>query len=124
MENTLIKDPSKVKVDNYKSISQALTVLNEAAKDSGDEIQRMINKDFALVKNIFGAIKPGIKENLMNARDSAVHSVHEIQDEALTRAKNTANYVDTNVRQYPWQFMGGAAAIAVVLGFMFGRKSK
>ena len=45
-----------------------------------------------------------------------------MQDDALDRAKATARATDEYVRDNPWQALGVAAAVGVLVGLLMSRR--
>ncbi len=109
--------------EKAKSISHALTILNEAAKDSSDEIRQMVSKDFRRIKETFSEHVPEVKGALREIRDASGESVIHLRDRAVDSAKETARRVDETAHSNPWIFIGATAAVLGVLGFVLGRRS-
>jgi ElaB/YqjD/DUF883 family membrane-anchored ribosome-binding protein len=68
-------------------------------------------------------------EKIQQARARAEESVRQakerlagLEDEALARARAVANDADQYVRAKPWQAVGVAAAVGLVLGLLIGRR--
>lgn len=80
------------------SINETLKMLDEAAGESSQEIKRMGEESLAY---------------LSQAKDKVVET-----------SKNAAKKIDQSARENPWYFVGGAAAVVGIAGFILGRKSK
>jgi ElaB/YqjD/DUF883 family membrane-anchored ribosome-binding protein len=68
-------------------------------------------------------------EKIQQARARAEESVRQakerlagLEDEALAQARAVANDADKYVREKPWQAVGIAAGIGLVLGLLIGRR--
>lgn len=61
---------------------------------------------------------------LKEIRDTSSESVTEIANQAADTAKQASIEVDRAARRHPWYFVGAAAVLAGVAGFVAGRKSK
>jgi len=68
-------------------------------------------------------------EKIQQARARAEESVRQakerlagVEEEALARARAIANDADKYVRDKPWQAVGLAAAVGLVLGLLIGRR--
>lgn len=57
-------------------------------------------------------------------RDSSSEAVAELATQAAAKAKEATMQVDREAHRRPWYFIGAAAALAGVLGFVAGRKLK
>jgi len=64
------------------------------------------------------------KANL-NARVAAAREfVQEVPAAISDRVRNTARLTDDYVRDQPWQSMGVAAAVGLLIGFLLGRRGQ
>jgi len=63
------------------------------------------------------AARSRAEETLRKARER----MSEVEEEALAKAKELAGDADTYVRKYPWQAVGIAAGIGLVLGLLVRR---
>jgi len=89
-------------------ISEALKLLNEAAREKKAEFQHLLKDKYAQLK------------------DAVVESEHSVE-QALAHAKEygveKAKVVDENVHKNPWAYIGGAAAVALLVGYILGRNN-
>lgn len=58
----------------------------------------------------------------MNLLDSALEQVQELQTVTLEKGKELADSTDHYVRENPWQAVGLAAAVGVLVGMLIARK--
>jgi ElaB/YqjD/DUF883 family membrane-anchored ribosome-binding protein len=63
-----------------------------------------------------------LRERIVDRLDAAKMRVAEAQHEALERAKQAADATDHYVHDHPWQAIGAAAAIGLVIGVLIGRR--
>ncbi|QNP48275.1 DUF883 family protein [Diaphorobacter aerolatus] len=63
-------------------------------------------------------LRKRLDAGLSDVHDSALDVMHE----ARHQARRAARAADDYVRDEPWQFVGGALAVGVVLGFLLGRR--
>ena len=96
-----------------KSISHALKVLNEAAGNSTEALKDMMKKDYKKLQEVLSEVKPELKSAALEMRDTAVQST-----------KQSIKKVDDTAHESPWRFIGGAAIVSIVIGYLLGRKSK
>ncbi|MBX7232113.1 MAG: hypothetical protein K1X29_08510 [Bdellovibrionales bacterium] len=114
---------SEFESDKAKSLSHALSILNEAADDSAQEIRRMVNSDYEKLRDLFDGTKPKIKRAFGEIKGFADESIHLAKDKVVTTAKGAAENVDESVHQQPWMYLGCVAATSVLAGFLLGRNS-
>jgi ElaB/YqjD/DUF883 family membrane-anchored ribosome-binding protein len=85
-------------------VSDAEALLNATSAQTGEKIQ---------------AVRARAEESLRNAKAR----LSEIEQEAMRRAKEIADATDEYVRDNPWQSVGIAAGIGLLLGVLLGRRS-
>jgi len=59
-----------------------------------------------------------IRENLMAAR----HKLGDIEDTIATKTKEAARATDEYVHDHPWQAIGTAAGVGLLIGLLIGRR--
>jgi ElaB/YqjD/DUF883 family membrane-anchored ribosome-binding protein len=92
-------------VSDLKSVvNDAEALLSATSTQTGEKIQ---------------AVRARAEESLRNARARLA----EIEQEAMRRAKEIADATDEYVRDNPWQSVGIAAGIGLLLGVLLGRRS-
>jgi ElaB/YqjD/DUF883 family membrane-anchored ribosome-binding protein len=94
--DALVKDFSDVLVE-------AETLLKQAAKESGEKAT-------------------DLRSQVETKLRSAKLKLQELQDEALDQAKVAARVTDDYVHDNPWQAIGVAAAIGLLVGLVIGRR--
>ena len=94
--DALVKDFSDVLVE-------AETLLKQAAKESGEKAT-------------------DLRSQVETKLRAAKLKLQELQDEALDQAKVAARVTDDYVHDNPWQAIGVAAAIGLLVGLVIGRR--
>jgi ElaB/YqjD/DUF883 family membrane-anchored ribosome-binding protein len=64
------------------------------------------------------AMRERIRARLLNAKDSLL----DLQHSAVERAKEAGRKADDYVHDHPWQSVGLAAGIGVLVGLLIGRR--
>ena len=99
---------AKVTTSDAK-ISEALELLNEAAKQKKDELKGLLSHKYAHIRE---AMTAGIED----AQDAFV--------QGKEKAMELAGDVDKRVHKDPWIYIAGAAAASLLLGYFMGSKRK
>jgi len=94
-----------------ESLHEALAHLNEAAKESREEIRKLVNEKYT-----------NLRDTLAGAAQTSAGWVKEQGLEAADNARLTATAVDKSVHRNPWAYVGGAAATGFVLGLLVGHR--
>jgi len=92
-------------VSDLKSVvNDAEALLNATSTQTGDTIK---------------TVRARAEESLRQAKARLT----EIEQDAMRRAKEIADATDEYVRDNPWQSVGIAAGIGLLLGVLLGRRS-
>lgn len=121
MERTKTGDSDQ---ERFKSLSRALTVLNEAADDSALEIRSMVNADYGKLRRVFTDTRSDVRKSFGEMKEMAGDSIHNARDKVLTKTRDVAQKMDRSLHENPWSYLGGIAAASVVAGFILGRKGQ
>lgn len=106
---------SQVKSSDVK-ISQALELLNEAAKEKKSEVQELLVNKYAHIKQV-------IAEGALHGKE-ALEKAEKYVKEGQEKVKETALEVDKRVRANPWPYIGGVAVVSIFIGYLMGSKRK
>ena len=91
-------------VDEFSAVlTEAEDMLKRAANETGEKA-----KD----------LRSQVEAKLLNAK----LRLQELQGQAIDRAKDTARATDDYVHDHPWQAIGIAAAVGVVVGLLMNRR--
>ena len=94
--DALVKDFTEV-------LTAADTLLKQATKESGEKAS-------------------DLRAQVETKLRAAKLKLQDMQDDAMDRAKATARATDEYVRDNPWQALGVAAALGVLVGLLIGRR--
>jgi len=99
---------TQVRTSNAK-ISEALELLNDAAKEKKDELKGLMSNKYAHIKEV-------------------MNSGLEYSQEAIAQGKEKvmelASDVDKRVHKDPWVYIAGTAAASLLVGYLMGSKRK
>ena len=108
-----------IRTSNAK-ISEALELLNEAAKEKKDELKNLMSNKYAHIRE---AMTHGVehgKEILKHTQDMTQETINEGKEQVMAIASD----VDKRVHKDPWVYIAGTAAASVLLGYLLGAKRK
>jgi ElaB/YqjD/DUF883 family membrane-anchored ribosome-binding protein len=94
--DALVKDFTEV-------LTEADSLLKQATKESGEKAT-------------------DLRAQVETKLRAAKLKLQDMQDDAMDRAKATARATDEYVRDNPWQALGVAAALGVLVGLLIGRR--
>lgn len=90
-----------------------------------DDLQSVVHDAEALLKATAGQTGEKVQEVRARVEESlrrAKARLSDVDGEALKRARAVAGQMDEYVRENPWQFIGAAAGIALLLGLLMSRR--
>lgn len=111
---------SAVMTGNEK-ISEALKLLEEAARDKKDELRDLMANKYANLKEVVTQTEHDIRDSLAIARKRAADALAKATDIGGKKAKEIAGEVDEVVHENPWPVIGGVALAALLIGYILGR---
>jgi ElaB/YqjD/DUF883 family membrane-anchored ribosome-binding protein len=94
---------AKLTSDLKNVIHDAEELLKLSAGEAGAEVTEMRER---------------IRARLLNAKDSLL----DLQHSAVERAKEAGRKADDYVHDHPWQSIGLAAGVGVLVGLLIGRR--
>ena len=107
-----------------EKISEALKLLEEAATQKKDELKSVMSDKYTHLKNVIVETEHGLAKALSDARKHAVEAAVHAKDVSGEKAREIASDVDMSVHRNPWPYVGGAAVVGLLLGYILGRNRK
>lgn len=104
-----------------ESFAAALKLLEEAAKQKKDELRSVLSDKYMNLRGLILEKEDSFMKSFTAAKDQAVQMTTHIKDAGVQKAREVAHDVDENVHQNPWPYIGGAAVVGVLLGYILGR---
>lgn len=101
-----------VKHDDTR-IREALDLLNSVAVDEKDRLKGIVTEKYDSLREFASELGNGTQRRLSNMYATGKEKAREV-----------ATDVDKSVHTNPWAYIGGAAAIALLLGFVMGRSRR
>ncbi len=93
-----------------KRITEALELLNSAAKDKKHELEQVITNKFGDFKSLVEEVTGKVKHQTVDSYQVSKEKIEDVLSE-----------VDKSVHKNPWPYIGGAAAVALLFGYLLGR---
>jgi len=94
-------------------IHEALELLNAAAAEGQSDLQDMIGDRYNALKEFVGTLGTDVGREVSGAYKAG---------KAKVRA--AASEVDTHVHANPWAYIGGSAALGLLIGVLIARGRK
>ncbi len=96
-----------------KRINEALELLNAVARDKKAELQAAMETKYTDLSSVVGAFAESVK-----------HRAGEKYEAGKQKVAEVATDIDKSVHKNPWAYIGGAAAAALVFGYLMGRSRR
>jgi ElaB/YqjD/DUF883 family membrane-anchored ribosome-binding protein len=94
-------------------IQEALELLNAAAAEEQSELQDMIGDRYNTLKEFVGTLGSGVQREVSGAYQAGKAKVCA-----------AASEIDSHVHANPWAYIGGSAALGLLIGFLIARDRK
>ena len=94
---------------SHAKISEALELLNEAAKEKKDELKGLMSNKYSHIRDVMSSGVEHAQEAILQGKE---------------KVKEIAIDVDKRVHKDPWIYIAGAAATSLLLGYLMGSKRK
>ena len=107
-----------------ENISEALQLLEEAARQKKDELRTVLSEKFTHLRSLIMGNDSGLVDSLTSVKDHALRAATRIKEAGVVKARELASGVDKHVHVNPWPYIAGSAAVSVLLGYILGRSRK
>jgi len=102
-----------------EKIAEALKLLNEAAQEKKSDVAGMIADKYEALKQVIVASEKSMGNAFVRGEKRAVEAALHAKDFGVRKAKE----VDEHVHDNPWPYIGGAAVVGILVGYILGRKN-
>lgn len=103
-------------------LSEALKLLEAAAREKKDEIRSLVSDKYTHLKSALVDAEHTTADALSAAQKRAVEVLIHAKEVGEEKARKAAQAVDTQVHTNPWPFIGGTAVVALLFGYILGRR--
>lgn len=109
-------------VHSNEKIAEALKLLEEAARDKKDELRTLLTTKYTQLKNVVVETEQSLAQQLAATKKRTLEAVSHAREVSEEKVKEVAHEVDRHVHEKPWPYIGGVAVVALLLGYILGRK--
>jgi ElaB/YqjD/DUF883 family membrane-anchored ribosome-binding protein len=107
-----------------EKIADALKLLEEAALQKRDELKSLMSEKYTHLRHVILESETNLVKSLSDVRKQAVEAAAHARDISVEKAREMADDVDKHVHRNPWPYIGGMAAVGLLLGYILGRNRK
>lgn len=100
-------------------LHEALSLLNEAAKEKKEEINELISDKYSHIKDALETTADNGKDVVTKTKKRFLRSL-QAQEKRFARKVKT---MDVKVHKNPWPYLGAAAVSSVIIGIFLGKKN-
>ncbi|MBA4386446.1 MAG: hypothetical protein C0404_00605 [Verrucomicrobia bacterium] len=105
-----------------EKISEALRLLEEAAREKKDDLRGLIADKYEHLKSALVGAEHSVADSLSAAQKRAVEAIVQAKDASTKKVKEVAGVVDEKVHENPWPYIAGAGVVAFLFGYILGKK--
>jgi ElaB/YqjD/DUF883 family membrane-anchored ribosome-binding protein len=107
-----------------ENITEALKLLETAAKQKKDELKTIMSDKYSNLKNLIVESEGSLMNSLTTAKDHALHAATHAKDASVEKAREIGSDVDKSVHENPWPYIAGAAGVGLLVGCLMTRSCK
>lgn len=107
-----------------EKISEALALLEEAAKEKKVELQSLVSDKYTNLRSTLASASTAAAETLSAAQKREIANLLQAKEVIAEKVKETATAVDDHVHTNPWPYIGGSAVVALLVGYILGHNKK
>lgn len=108
--------------DNNEKLTEALKLLEEAAREKQDDLRRLVSDKYTHLKSAIGDTEHTVIESLAAAGKRTLEETRHAKDAGAEKIKQASTAIDAHVHALPWPYVGGTALAALLFGYILGRK--
>jgi ElaB/YqjD/DUF883 family membrane-anchored ribosome-binding protein len=105
-----------------EKIDEALQLLAEAAQEKKNEVKTLLADKYADLKNAFFEGRASLSNAISDTSQRAAARMRMAKEAGQERIVDMAEELDVRVHEKPWNYVGGAAIAALIIGYLLGRR--
>jgi len=105
-----------------EKIDEALKVLEAAAREKKDDLQRLVADKYVHLRDALGSAEHSVLASLAAVGKRTLDETRHAKDVSVETIRKAGIAVDDHVHANPWPYIGGAALTGLMLGYILGRK--
>jgi ElaB/YqjD/DUF883 family membrane-anchored ribosome-binding protein len=105
-----------------EKIDEALQLLSEAAQEKKGELKTLLADKYANLKMAFFEGRASLSNAISDTSHRAAERMRTAKDVGQEKIVDMAEELDLRVREKPWNYVGGVAIAALIIGYLFGRR--
>lgn len=104
-------------------IAEALMLLEEAAKAKKDELWNLVGDKYIHLKTALVDAEHAATKTISAGQKRGIDALIDASEVSTKQIKEAAHVVEDHVRANPWPYVGGTAVVALLSGYILGRKN-
>lgn len=104
-------------------IAEALMLLEEAAKAKKEELRSLVSDKYTHLKTVLVDAEHAAAETIVAAQKRGMGALIDANEVSTKKLNEAAHVVDDHVHANPWPYIGGTAVVALLSGYILGRKN-
>ncbi|MHB9144496.1 MAG: DUF883 family protein [Symbiobacteriia bacterium] len=105
-----------------ESIAEALKLLEEAAQEKKDELVNLASNKYTHLKTALVDAEHVAAETLSASQKREINALIHATQVSTEKVTEAATTVNDHVHANPWPYIGGAAVVSLLAGYILGRK--
>ncbi len=114
-------------IQERDKIRDALSLLEEAAREKKDELVRLIGGRYQHIHDVFEDSAQKV-DHVKERISEAVHEGEKRIEDAIKKGqhyfKDTIKHVDEEIHDKPVQYLTGVAVVALLVGYFWGSRKE
>ncbi len=106
-----------------EKIAQALELLEAAAREKKDELRELFKDRYSHLASVLMETERSVIQQLFATLKEEIEALVRAKNLGQEKVQDAAIAVDDHVHGNPWPYIGAAAAVSLVGGYLMGSKT-